>query len=154
MATIYGLECIENGMVYVGCTGGKTAKRMREHRCLLRQNKHSEPWLQQDFNLYGEAAFRIYVLKDIPEATLEQKREAELSWMGAYEVTGRLYNHNRTSFRPTDTCIAKGLPAANLVEGNKRSPEANMKRRLSQLGIPKGHGAKISATKRARHLMR
>ena len=153
MATIYAIECIKNGKVYVGCTQ-KIAKRMREHLCLLRHNKHSEPELQQDFVLYTETAFRILPLKEIPEATLAQKRDAEMHWMETYAGLGLLYNSNRTSFQPTAEARAKGQPLATAAQGRKWTPEANMKRRLAQIGIPKGHGAKISATKRAKQVMR
>jgi|TARA_R110000868_G_scaffold383789_1_gene651077 group I intron endonuclease len=153
MATIYGLTCTATGKVYVGCTS-KVAKRMREHLSLLRRGLHAEPDLQKDFTAYGEASFRIFPLKEIPEASLLQKREAELGWMDAYANLGLLYNRNRTSFAPTKDAIAKGQPRATATEGRKRSTEANQKRRLAQLGKPKGHGAKISATKRAKRVMR
>lgn len=154
MATIYGIECTRTGKIYVGCTTAKLAKRMREHRCLLRANKHNEPDFQADWNLYSGATFSLRALQDIGDATIAQKRAAELHWMQHFSDVGRLYNRNRMSFQPTPETVAKGQPRATAVEGKKRSPEANLKRRLAQLGIPKGHGAKISATKRAKQMMR
>jgi group I intron endonuclease len=130
MATIYALTCTENGKVYVGCTS-KLAKRMREHLSLLRRGLHAEPDLQTDFTAYGESKFRIFSLKDLPGADLPQKRKAELEWMDCYANLGLLYNRNRTSFAPTKEARAKGLPLATATEGRKRSPEANMKRRLA-----------------------
>jgi group I intron endonuclease len=152
MATIYALICTENGKVYVGCTS-KLAKRMREHLSLLRRGLHSEPDLQSDFTAYGESKFRIFPLKEVGD-DVSQKRKAELEWMDCYANLGILYNRNRASFSPTKEAIAKGQPIATATEGRKRSPEANEKRRLAQLGVPKGHGAKISATKRAKRMMR
>jgi len=152
MAIIYAIECIKNGKAYVGCTQ-KIKKRMREHLCLLRNGKHAEPSFQADFNLYSESDFRIFALQEV-ENTLEQKRGRELYWMGRYDCKGLLYNRNKTSFQPTEKAWKKGQPRATAVEGKKRSPEANLKRRLAQLGIPKGHGAKISATKQAKRTMR
>lgn len=151
MVTIYGLKCRPNGMMYVGCTKGSLAKRAREHRCLLRQNKHREVLLQGDWNRYTGHCFEMLPLEFLEDGcTVQEKREAEMRWMKKVGDEGKLYNLNRTSFRPTDAAIAKGLPRAKATEGKKRGAEANEKRRLAQLGKPKWHGAKISATKQAK----
>jgi hypothetical protein len=77
---------------------------------------------------------------------LESRRAAELEAMGRHK--GRLYNE-MISFRPSDEAIRRGVEASR--RGNRtQTPEANLKRSLAQKGKPKGHGAKISATKQAR----
>ena len=127
---------------------------MREHRCLLKANKHAEKLLQESWNILGEHQFIIISLEELNEnCSLHQKREAELKWMQLYDKYNLLYNKNRTSFRPTDAAIEKSR-LMNPNKGKIQSPESNIKRRLSQLGKPKGHGAKISATKQAKKLMR
>jgi hypothetical protein len=148
MVTIYVLKCKENGKVYVGCTANKPAKRLREHRCLLRANRHAEPDLQADWNTLGESAFVMETWQTLDAPCVTDKRAAELAAMQHFAQSGLLYNQNRTAFAPTKEAIAKGWPKATATEGRKRSPEANEKRRLAQIGKPKGHGAKISATKR------
>jgi len=151
MVTVYALECGATGMAYVGCTAGKSGKRMREHRCLLNKKRHSAERLQRDWDRYGGNAFYIKTLETLPiDTPVSAKREAELRWMAHYRADGRLYNAHGNSFAPTPEAIVKGVEAARTVVGNRWSPEANLKRRLSQLGKPKGHGAKISATKRAK----
>lgn len=151
MAVIYGLVHVASGRTYVGCTAGKLNKRLREHRCLLNNRKHNEPILQREWSLYGSEAFRIEILETLPnEATTIQKREAELRWMAMMETRGLLYNRAKISFQLTPEAIRKGVANAHIKPGNRWSPEANEKRRIAQLGIPKGHGAKISATKRAK----
>jgi hypothetical protein len=64
-----------------------------------------------------------------------------------------LYNAFQNSFSPTRAAIEKGVKkrAANL-RGSTQSPESNAKRSIAQLGKPKGHGAKISATKQRKRL--
>ena len=152
MANIYALKCIVNGFVYIGCTA-KESKRFREHRCLLRANKHAEKILQIDWNMYGESAFIMVHLEMTITDMVEEKRSRELYWMNHYYSEGLLYNRNMTSFSPTKEAIRMGIEESKYHPGNRWSPEANEKRRLSQLGIPKGHGAKISATKRAKRMM-
>jgi len=154
MAKIYALNCRDTGMSYIGCTGN-LSKRFREHRCLLRQNKHMEPKLQADWNEYGELGFSMIQLQDLPDATVNQKRQAELEWMKVYKGFGGLYNTRFMSFGQTPEVVRKWVEAGVAARrGKPQSPEANLKRRLAQLGKPKGHGAKISATKRLKSLMR
>ena len=153
MAVIYALECTVNGFAYIGCTTVKPAKRLREHRCLLRQRKHSSQRMVEDWHLYGEATFELKILERLPvNADIHMKREAELRWMDDYKARGKMYNIAHTSFAGTPASLEKAIKAAvNCANAWKRqTPEARMKRRLAQLGKPKGHGAKISATKRAK----
>ncbi len=151
MVTIYALECASTKEAYVGCTSGKIGKRMREHRCLLKAGKHSS-LLQQRWNELA-SEFQMRPIEILPSsASLIEKRERELYWLRWYDKRGLLLNHSaEASFRPTNEAITKGIEASRHVAGNRWTPEANMKRRLAQLGIPKGHGAKISATKRAKN---
>ena len=151
MIEIYAIECHANGCAYIGCTAGKIGKRFREHRCLLNAGTHKATKMVADWQRYGPGAFSIRSVETLPpEADTEEKRRCELKWMDAYESEGRLYNAFKTSFAPTREAMLKGQANAHNEPGNRWTPEANLKRRLAQLGIPKGHGAKISATKRAR----
>lgn len=151
MVTIYALKCLLNGYVYVGCTKGKISKRMREHRCLLNKGVHKSTKLQSDWKAYGPDHFAIIDLERLPpDSSLDDKRQAELKWMKIYEDRSELYNLYLVSFRPIEEGRLRGVENSRNSIGKRWSPEANLKRRLSQLGKPKGHGAKISATKRAK----
>lgn len=153
MAVVYAIRNKLNGFVYVGCTAGNLNKRMREHRCLLNGWKHTATKLQTDWTLHGETAFEIVALETLPkDASVVTKRVRELYWMQHYSTT--LYNAFQISFAPTPEAIAKGVVAAHREPGNRWTPEANEKRRLAQLGKPKRHGAKISATKRRNAALR
>lgn len=155
MVQIYAIKCLINGYAYVGCTKGKMTKRMREHRCLLRSNSHKCTKLQFDWNEHGESNFTIIELEKLPnEASTDVKRNGEMKWMKMFEDQAKLYNLYLVSYRPTDEAIKKGVANAHNKPGNRWTPEANLKRSLSQLGKPKGHGAKISATKQAKKVMR
>ncbi len=147
MVTIYAIRCLETGRRYVGCTAGTLSKRMREHRCLLRAGTHKCKDLQADWIKYGEAAFIIEPLEGIPApAKADVRRAAEIKWIRSWTNP---YNEYAISFQPPPGAPAKAA-AARVANGYVQSVESNIKRRLAQLGIPKGHGAKISATKRKR----
>lgn len=149
MAAVYGIRNKFTGFVYVGCTAGKLAKRMREHRSLLNSGKHTATLMVTDWAKYGEDAFEIVTLEMLPkDATVVTKRVRELYWMQFYSTA--LYNAFQNSFSPTAEAIAKGVEASRKVVGQRWSPEANLKRSLAQKGKPNGHGAKISATKQAK----
>ena len=147
MVSFYELFCTATGKSYVGSTAGKLAKRMREHRCLLKAGKHSEPELQADWNKYGEDAFSMLLILGLTNPTVEVRRQYELTLMATKEREGKLYNTKRIAFQPPPGASAMAAKARK-ANGYKPSPESNEKRRLAQLGKPKGHGAKISATKR------
>ena len=146
---IYAIMCKPTGAVYVGSTKAKLSKRFREHRCLLENGRHKCEGMQADWTRYGKAQFVIYQLEALREFDgIETRREAELKWMRRFEHHNRLYNIHIISLRPTVEAIARGAANAHLKPGNRWTAEANEKRRQAQLGKPKGHGAKISATKK------
>ena len=148
--TIYAISC-SNGRIYVGSTKGKLGKRFREHRCLLNQGKHKTKSLQSDWTALGEHGnFMCFALSVLPTDDLSERRRAEIDHMDYFAAKGLLYNEHRVSMRPTDEAIKRGVANAHRDPGNRWTPEVNERRRQAQLGKPKGHGAKISATKRAK----
>jgi len=150
MVTIYKLYCIDTQQAYIGCTKGKLGKRMREHRCLLNGNQHSSRTMQELWNILGSSAFRLESLETLPkDATTIEKRKREIFWMEHYEKQGLLLNDSKISFQPPKDASAKAA-ASRVANGYRPSADSNEKRRLAQLGKPKGHGAKISATKQAK----
>ena len=153
MATIYALENTVTGEAYIGVTAGKLSKRLREHRCLCRNRKHHATKLADDWHKYGESAFVIRALEDAEYSHRGAHCEAEQKWISHYAEQGKLYNAITQSVGITAEARQRGIEAARHVTGNRWTPEANEKRRLAQLGKPKGHGAKISATKQAKKLL-
>lgn len=154
MVTIYGIRCVANGMIYVGCTAGRPSKRWREHRCLLKSGRHTSSSMVADFSKYGNERFVLEVLETLPDAApVSEKRDAELSWMRRFDAEGKLYNCKIVSFEIKPDDAKRGIEASRLVVGKRWSPEANLKRRLAQLGKPKNHGHKISETKRRKKLL-
>jgi hypothetical protein len=150
MVTIYKLYCIDTQQAYIGCTKGKLGKRMREHRCLLNGNKHTARTMQELWNILGSSAFRLESIETLPkDATTIDKRKREIFWMEHFEKQGLLLNDSKISFQPPHGAQQKAV-AARVANGYRPSAESNEKRRLAQIGIPKGHGAKISATKQAK----
>ena len=146
MPMIYAIVNKSNGFAYIGCTKGKLNKRMREHRCLLNNGKHLSTKMQSDWDEVGEEGFDLLELELLPdESSVVEKRVRELYWMQVYQ--GRLYNEYQISFAPARHAMLKGVANAHKEPGNRWTEEVNRKRSEAQKGKPKGHGAKISATK-------
>lgn len=151
MVKVYAVTCLKTGRAYIGITAGKLAKRLREHRCMAKSGTHHSVKMVEEWSRKNDSDFIISTIEVLRDgATLTEKREAEGRWLKIYEARGKLLNASNVSFRPREVDIAKGIEAARGSIGNRWSPETNRKRRLAQLGKPKGHGAKISATKQAR----
>lgn len=139
MVKIYAVENVVTKFVYVGVTTQKGNRRLNEHRSRMRKGVHDVTAMTDDFVKYGGQSFRIFTLEELcADADVPSKREAELRWMHHYKAIGLLYNNQLISFQP-----GAGYKLRS------HTPEANEKRRLAQLGKPKGHGAKISASKKA-----
>lgn len=151
MAVVYALECTVNGFAYIGVTSAKLSKRLREHRCLCRGRSHHAVRLTEDWHQYGEAAFIIKELEAAEYSHRGAHCPAEQKWIDHYASLGKLYNAHPRSSGLGGEITKAGIEASRLVS-RMQTPEANLKRSLAQLGIPKGHGAKISATKRANKL--
>jgi len=148
MVTIYKLYCIHTQQAYVGCTSGKMGKRMREHRCLLKGNKHSSKFLQFLWNEFGPSGFRLESLETLPkDASVIDKRKREIFWMEHFEKLGLFLNNNKQSFQFPIGAPAKAV-AARVARGYRPSAESNKKRSLAQIGIPHNYGWKISAAKK------
>ena len=159
MAIVYGLVCSHSNEAYIGVTSNMQ-KRFREHRCLLKNNKHHAKLLQNLWNkIYKEfgwvgGSFVMIELEIVENYKRGECCPAEQKWINIYHRMGLLLNANKTSQGLGGKITRKGIEASRLIKSDARwSAEANLKRSLAQKGKPKGHGAKISATKQAKKLM-
>lgn len=71
---IYQILCIPSGKIYIGSTVDLRA-RWGRHRRSLRQGKHSNAYLQQAWDKYGEANFEFSVLEFVETSKLLQNEQ-------------------------------------------------------------------------------
>jgi hypothetical protein len=116
MALIYALENTITGYAYIGCTSGNMAKRLREHRCVLRKGEHRVGLLQSDWFKYGESAFKIKCIEAFDsQENVVFKRARELYWMQDYSLRNKLYNEHQVSFCGTPSSLKKAVAKAAIT---------------------------------------
>ena len=62
---VYAIRNTQNGRLYIGAAGN-LSKRWGEHRWNLRNGRHHNPRLQQDWVEYGCDAFVFEIVEEVP----------------------------------------------------------------------------------------
>lgn len=87
--TIYKIENLVNGKVYVGQTVRNYKRRMYEHRRKLRNGYHDNCFLQNAWNAYGEKSFKFSI---IIECCVEEIDNLEVKYILFYRNKKLSYN--------------------------------------------------------------
>lgn len=94
---IYKILNLVNDKFYVGSTINKKV-RFRQHRKLLRGNRHHCKHLQAAWNKYGEDKFDFRVVEEVPEAIVLQGVEDR--WLKEHVGKEYCYNTGYSSMAP------------------------------------------------------
>lgn len=86
MIGIYIIKCNCNGKVYIG-QSIDIKKRISEHKSALRHSRHSNSYLQNAFNKYGEKEFSFDILREISpqEYTKQYLDSLEIYYIDLYK---------------------------------------------------------------------
>ena len=104
---IYKITNLVNDKFYVGSTTNKKV-RWRQHRTLLRGNRHHCKHLQASWNKYGEVKFDFSVVEEVSDsASLEQ---AEDRWLVEHVGKPHCYNSGFSSNAPWRNAPAHKTP--------------------------------------------
>lgn len=93
---VYKITNIENGLIYIG-SSKNIKKRWKNHIKELNNNRHSNMFLQKDWNEYGENKFKFEILE---ETELDERWEVEQRYLDEYKPFYRVdkgYNINEKS---------------------------------------------------------
>lgn len=92
---IYQIQCTQTKKAYLGSTGN-IIKRLKQHYHLLTSNRHPNPEMQSDFNLYGPKSFVVGFIKLVPahydRKQLYQDEQDYLDVVRSFQV--RYYNQS------------------------------------------------------------
>lgn len=107
ISCIYKITNTINGKIYIGQTND-FYRRRKEHRSLLRTNKHVNRHLQFAWNYYGENLFNFEILEECP---IDKLNERESYWISTLKSRNQDYGYNILS----DETLT---PNRNLRRGN------------------------------------
>ena len=135
---VYKIECLVNRRVYIGCTKRKFKQRCNEHKNLLRQNKHYNSYLQEDYNKYGLNSFTFSQidfcttrLQALQQETYWIKYYGGINSMSTYNMQDNTTKNYEYSLKISNS--KKGGTAWN--KGRKMTETEIEKNRLSHIGI-------------------
>jgi group I intron endonuclease len=140
---IYEIIHIESGKRYIG-SAKSFAARFKDHRALLRSNRHHSRILQNAWNKHGENGFGFNKLIECTQENLVFYEQRFIdAWVPEYNVC-KVAGSSRGTKQTPET-IAKKVAA---ITGLKRSPETRQRIRDALLGKPKSpeHRQKLSAS--------
>lgn len=104
---IYFIYNLLKKRVYVG-QAQLFKTRWADHMKSLRSGKHSNKFLQADFNLCGETAFEFRVLEVMPGSTKPERKQKEDSWISVYyDGQKQCYNFMKTASALPKSCYSK-----------------------------------------------
>lgn len=154
---IYKIVNLVNDKFYVGSTIHKKV-RFRQHRKLLRGNRHHCKHLQAAWNKYGEEKFDFCVVEEVPESVSLQ--QVEDRWLKTHVGQTYCYNTGHSSDAPWRNAPAYKTPnfGRPVTEEQKQQISQTLKDFYAQdyynhPRVGKQHTeetkAKISASKKA-----
>lgn len=92
---IYAITCTKNNIVYIGQTVNYLS-RVQYHKSKLKRNCHDNPYLQQDYNMYGLNNFIFAVIEDnVPSNKLLVREDYWINYYGGIE-SDRNYNQENS----------------------------------------------------------
>lgn len=124
MGIIYYIKNIKNNMIYIGMSTC-IDKRFNRHKNLLKNNKHFNYKLQNDYNNYGANCFEYGVLVEANKETLEKLEEF---YICKFTKQGTCYNirmNNNSISEETKSKISnntKKAMSSELVKAKLRKP--------------------------------
>lgn len=90
MKTIYKIICKKNNRMYIGQTKHYDVRK-REHINDLKANRHSNVYLQEDFNKYGISQFTFEIIEEVPNNIGNNREDYWMSYYGGID-TDSVYN--------------------------------------------------------------
>ncbi len=136
MGVIYKIRNVVNGKFYVGSTINQK-DRFRNHRKLLRKNKHHCAHLQAAWNKYGEDCFKFEIVEcDIPTEALQA---AEDIWLEEHHGKEYCYNTGRRSDAPWRGVSGDQHPLFGVTRPEDVKTAISAKLKEVYAGAPENH---------------
>lgn len=105
MKTIYIIKNRVNNKVYVGQTKHYDIRK-REHINDLKANRHSNVYLQEDFNKYGINNFKFEILENVNDIDANSREDYYMSYFGGIDTN---YVYNAMNSKTKARCMKEKL---------------------------------------------
>jgi group I intron endonuclease len=123
---VYQIKNLLNGRLYFG-SAKEFKERYKGHISSLRNNKHRNKFLQNDFNKCGTDAF-VFEVVEVVEGSIQDRLLVEQKYIDQFYDSGKqCYNSNKivsAPYKPSTTSKNKGIKFTE--EHCKRISEANL----------------------------
>lgn len=86
---VYAIQHRVTKRIYIGISNSLES-RYKVHLSLLRNNKHTAPKMQEDFNKYG-GMYDVFILDEVRNYT---ERCKEYEWMRIYNTQDERFGYN------------------------------------------------------------
>jgi len=130
-AGVYKIKNLKNNKVYIG-SSIDLQRRKRSHICCLKNNTHTNSYLQDDFNKYGIDNFKFVVIEFVEKTkdnTLFVKNmlEIEQCWIDKFNSSNRELGYNKSPIAGS-TVGVKWTEESRLAfsEKRKKNPTRGM----------------------------
>lgn len=153
---IYCIECMTTNTKYIGQTSENFYRRWIFHKWHLKNNHHSNTYIQNAWNKYGEDSFKFYPLESFEliekkNVTLEKLNELEQYYIEKYDTFNNGFNlttgGDSCKMRPLSDEAKRKIGEKNRINmlGKKHSEET--KKKMSE-----AHKGYIKTEEHRKHL--
>lgn len=101
---IYQIKNIKNNLIYIG-SSKDIKKRWSHHKYELTKNKHTNIFLQEDWNEFGESCFEFSILEECEENERYNIEQEYIDELLPFHRNGVGYNINENSKRKNEDGI-------------------------------------------------
>ena len=132
MVGIYKIQNTVNGKIYVG-QSKDIEDRWTHHKYNLRNGKHANYLLQEDWYIFGENNFRFSVIEECKEHELINKEQEWILSLGTYEYgynltlggEGNIVEHPMLQFTLKGEFVKEWENGYKIVIGQKTTSKEN-----------------------------
>lgn len=128
MGTIYKIENLVNGKVYVGQTINKPIYRLHRHRAELLNNSHANEYLQRAFNKYGLESFKTSIIEQVHLDLLDER---EIYWIKYYGLKDGVYNLEGGGNKNKSVADCTKLKISQAIRKSLENPTTIERRKLA-----------------------
>lgn len=126
---IYEIRNTKNNKIYIG-SSKHVGKRWKQHKYMLRENKHHSIYLQNAWNKYGEDSFDFNLIDTVER--IDDLFDVEQEWMDSTKCYISDYGYNMSSnSRYVDSSNVDGVVLTRVLNEYKKEDLVEIKPKIT-----------------------